>query len=264
MSESNLVKWGSYDSGAAKAEAEALDKMGGGDFVKLTPGRNVLRVLPPRLGQKSCFVVTQQHTIELPGMKKAIFFNCPRKMGNKPCFSCQRADQLKATGDPRDFDSAYSYMPKLTVYANVIDRRNPEAGPRVLRMGKTIYDALVDLRNDTDAGGDFSDPINGFDIVITRKGTTKNDTEYKVTPARESSQLAPTMEEISDIISMMAELGQFSRVPSDRDIFKRLSDAGADIGDLRSDLEESTPVNRRIAGKPRVRTAQDDAMEPED
>jgi len=55
-----------------------------------------------------------------------------------------------------------------------------------LAFGKMIHEALIKLRKNPDWGGDFCHPVKGFDVVIERSGTTKNDTEYEVTPKKTS------------------------------------------------------------------------------
>lgn len=229
----NIQQWGSYEPEAAEAEQQELDKLGGGTFLKLKVGRNVVRILPPKVGQKSPFVITHQHVINIPGKENPLSFNCPRMMSKQPCPVCQKAEQLRSTGRQADYDAAGALLPRLRVYSNVIDRANPEAGPRILAMGKTIHEELVGLRNDQDAGGDFTHPFDGFDIVIKRTGTTKNDTEYDVKPARENSALGDL-----SWIEMQSDNRRFAMVPSLDDIRKLLSGEGLDDDD-------SAPAPRR-------------------
>ena len=54
-------------------------------------------------------------------------------------------------------------MPKLRAFAAVIDRNGESKGPQVLGFGKTILEDLRNLREDEDAGGDYTHPIEGCD-----------------------------------------------------------------------------------------------------
>lgn len=204
---SNIQNWGSYDIEAAQDEEEELAK-GGGEFLKLEVGRNVVRFLPPKMGARSPFLQVHQHFVDLPGMPKPASFNCPRMMAKKPCPVCQEIEKLRGTGNPADYDLAGQLFPRLRIFANVISRKNPEAGPQILAFGKQIHKALIELRKDEDAGGDFTDPTaNGFDVVIARVGTGKNDTEYSVLAARGASALGDL-----EWIDMQHDLGRYGIV----------------------------------------------------
>lgn len=245
---SNLVKFGSYTEEAAKAEAQELSK-GGSDFMKLDVGKNVVRFLPPPVGQRSPFAVVHQHYVQLDGMTSAASFNCTRMMANRGCPVCSMVDKLRRTGNPVDYDRAGELLPRQRIFANVIDRKHPELGPRVIAYGKTIHKALAAVRED----GDFTHPIDGYDIAITRKGTGKNDTEYEVRASRSNSKLAETTEQMNEWLSAMADVQQFARVPSDDQIRKILglpAVAGGSGGGSASD-----------GGRRATRTADQDVTE---
>jgi hypothetical protein len=249
-----MVKWGSYEIDAAKEEQEALDQSGGSSFFKLKPGRNVVRFLPPKVGQRTPFVMVHQHYVQLPGQTNPASFNCPRVMAKRSCAICARVDELRATGNPADYDMAGQLFPKLRIFANIIDRSNPEQGPQVLAFGKQIHDALVKLRTDEDAGGDYTHPQEGFDIIITRTGTGKNDTKYTVNPARASSDLGDY-----EWIAIQPDLRRFANVPSDADIQAAI--AGA-FGSADGGAPAQHAAGRAVArgqGRPRssARSVQD-------
>lgn len=248
----NIQKYGTYEPEAAAAEAEELAK-GTSEFFKPGVGRNPIRVLPPPLGKNSPFVVTYQHALDLPGMSKMLSFNCPRLMAKRPCPVCQEADRLKGTGRQADYDLAGEFFARVRVYTNIIDRTNPENGPVIWAFGKKIHEALTALRQDKDAGGDFTDPTeNGFDLIVTRVGTGKNDTKYTVNPARSCSELGDM-----EWIDMQHDLSRYARVPSADDIRQMLEDNGV----LRPNRGGPAPTQ---AGRgPRRRTAEADAMDVE-
>ncbi len=233
MSQNNpstsLVKYGSFELEAAEEEQKDIDQSGGA-FFKLKAGRNVVRFPPPPVGARSPFLKVHQHFVQFPGMAKAASFNCPRLMSKLPCPVCKKCDELRATGNPADYELAGEYLAKPRVFANIIDRANPEAGPQIIAFGKKIHESLVALRTDEVAGGDFTHPETGFDIVITRSGTTKNDTEYEVKASRKITPLGNM-----EWLEQLHDLGRLGRVPSGEDILRMLGGpARANVGGGRS------------------------------
>lgn len=274
---SSLVKYGSFEIEAAEDEKSELDAMGGGAFLKLEAGRNVVRFLPPKLGMRSPFVKVQQHFMEIPGAQKSAVFNCPR-MENRRCAGCVQVDTLRATGNPIDNDKAGKWAAKLRVYANVISRKNPEMGPQVIAFGKMIYEKLLALRQDEDAGGDFTHPDEGFDIIISKTGEKMN-TKYDVTPARASSPLGDV-----EWIEIQRDIRPLTNVPTDDQIDEMLQQiigaARGTAGARRQAAQVSATTGRGTGAAPRgtpastavtpraargkARTAEDDALETED
>lgn len=246
----NLVKYGEYTVEAAQDEQAEIDASGsGGDFMSISEGRNVVRILPPKAGVRSPFYVVDQHYIKVPGAASAIKFVCPRKSMRKPCPACAKAEEMKRSGNPVDADMAKEFWPRRRAYVNVIDRSDPEHGPKILGCSKTVHESLVNMRQDATAGGDYTHPYKGFDIVITRKGQGL-DTEYQVNGARETSKLAPDDQTASDWIEMQHDLTTLVKVHTEEEIRSMLSG------------KPSQPREERTKG-PRARTVQDDAIDTE-
>lgn len=209
---SNVVKWGSYDAQAAKAEKEEMARERGTDFMKLKVGKNVVRILPPAPGKNTPFRVVHQHFVRLPTQPDPVIFVCPRMETRTPCPVCSQSAKLRSSGNPADRDKAWELQPKRRVFAAVIDREAPELGPRVLAFGKQIHEELVALRDDEDAGGDFTHPVSGYDVVIERKGTGKNDTEYRVRRVPRESPLSADAAEMAGWADSLPDLDAFAKV----------------------------------------------------
>lgn len=217
---SNIQKWGTFEVEDAQEEKEELAAMGGGAFLKLAAGKNVWRFLPPPLGKRTPFVKAYQHYIEVPGQPSGVSFNCPQCMEKgRKCRACVEVNALKNTGNRSDYEAAMQMAAKVRVYTNVISRANPEAGPQIAAFGKMIYEQLLALREDPTTGGDFTDPMEGFDIVITKTGEKKS-TKYDVKPARLPSPLGEL-----EWIEMQQDLTRFTLVPTDEEIQNKLSEA---------------------------------------
>ena len=250
---SDIVKFGSYDLEEAKREKAELNS--GSNFLKLRQGRNVLRILPPPVGRKSPFVRVWQHFFNVPGKEKAASFTCPRMMAKKHCPACAKADELKASGNPADKALANDMFARKRVYANVVDRSAPELGVQIFAFGKMVDDALVSLRED-DPDEDFTHPIEGFDVIVERSGTGKMDTKYSVRGARNRSQLAPSAQEMNELIESMPDLAKFGQVPDAAALAEMLGSSERNGGSTRQLVDAEVVESRPVRGK--RRTMQDE------
>jgi len=250
---SNLVKFGSYTADAADQEQKQLNA-DSGEMLKLNPGKNVLRVLPPAEGQQSPFATTYQHFVKNEAGMVSV--NCPRMMLKKPCPLCNFANTMRNRGSASDRDTGFQYLPKRRIYASVIDRRSPEAGPKVFAFGKMIHEALLSLRKDED-WGDFSHPIDGFDITIEKSGEGLN-TDYRVNP-RKHGALAQTDEQMNEWLGTMPDLARFAYVPSVQEITKKLGAIGFELeGQMEGLVEKRSTRAALPAGKKPTRTVEAD------
>lgn len=176
----SLVKYGDYTLDDANEEQEDLDGSRGGVILRWKAGRNVGRFIPPLIGKKWRLRI-YEHFIDIPGVGR-VSFVCPRLVAKEFCPPCHKRDQMLRSGNKVDIKRSSGLKPKRRSYANWINRKDEEAGPRVIVFGPQIEEQLIELRKDPDEGGNFVNPINGFDIVIRKKGELLN-TEYKVMPA---------------------------------------------------------------------------------
>lgn len=214
---SSIVRYGSYSEAALEKDAGKTAALSGGNFMDLLEGENVVRFLPPPVGSESPFRMTAMHYIDaVPGLEKMVVFACPRVELKQPCIACQKSAELNSSGNPVDREMAYKISAGLRIYANVLDRKNPEAGVRVLGFGKSIQSGLAAIRKSARLGGDFTNPTDkGFDIIITRTGTGMQ-TRYAVMADRNSSPLAETEEEIMFLIENQHDLNALvNPVPPD-------------------------------------------------
>jgi hypothetical protein len=125
---------------------------------------------------------------------------------------------------------------------------------QVFGFGKMIHEALVKIRSDEDAGGDFCNPDTGFDIIIDRKGTGKNDTEYTVMAARKQSKLGDY-----SWIEQQQDLERFAKVPADAEIMQKLRPGSAPASG--GGLPAGTKAEKSVNAAPKGRTAMDDVEE---
>jgi len=245
---SNLAKWGEWGDDAVKQDLSALNS-GQRNYMKLTEGDNIVRFLPPKIGKPSPFAVTYSHYMELPDGRK-VSFNCPRMMGEKkrPCMVCAKGDQLRASRNMADQKAGKRLFPRLRVYANVVDRNDEGAGIKILAFGKGVLESLTAIRQNARKGGNFTHPLTGRDIIITRKGTGQFDTEYIVNPDVQASPLSHDELQADAWIEASYDLDSFLTV---------LDDAAIQAKIRGEEAPQEQP--RTMTVKPKGRTIEDDA-----
>jgi len=139
-----------------------------------TGKKNYTRLLPPWSDDNVPFKDVAYHYGVVP--KKALV--CPRKTYNEACPICEAADAMFATGRDEDKEIGKKLNSRRRYFYNMIDRDDEDSGVQVFGCGITIHRAITGLFNDPD-WGDITDPDEGFDVIIERKGE-KRDTEYPI------------------------------------------------------------------------------------
>lgn len=254
MSDTNLVVFGDYTDEAAQAEAEDLASSGS-EFAKIPVGESVWRILPPPKGKSSPFKTVYQHYIKLPGMERGVSFACPRIHDRRPCPACKKATELKGSRNTTDQKLARELSASRRVMTNAIMRgsNGEDKGPVILAFGKSIHEQLNTIRNSKN-GGNYCHPIDGFDIVITRKGQGL-DTEYQVAAAREDSPLNESVQQMNDWITMQAALDQYALPPNDEELMELLGT----VPGVTPPPRQMAAGSGRGGGRRARRTAEDDA-----
>jgi hypothetical protein len=163
----------SFTKEAAQKVQTALSYGGGGSrtkFYKFKEGSNLLRFLPALKGENEFVVVVHQHWINnWANSGKSFVFNCPKRANGGRCPACEKAGALFDTGNAADKELAKQYLPRERGYARVIDRTDEAAGVQLVELPKSVITGLMDLRNNEDEyGEDFTNVMDGDDILITR------------------------------------------------------------------------------------------------
>ncbi len=246
-----VLKYEDYDVDVAQGELDESEQ-GGANFMKIKAGRNILRILPPPPGQRSPFRVTYQHYLNMPGKTQSVI--CARLEAKQPCRVCQKVDELRASQSKADQDAASDLFARRRVFANVIDRNDEEHGPKIYAFGKTVHEQLLALRTDTRGGGNYAHPIEGFDIIIERKGTGKNDTEYTVRGDRNLSPLGPADDVMQEWIDTQHNLNLLAKLPEETKVAGFLGE-----GDGEEEAEAPRGRAAPAAGARRAAPAQQEA-----
>lgn len=106
---------------------------------------------------------------------------------------------------------AKKLYPKLRILVPVIVRGEEEMGVRLWEFGKEIYQELLAIADDEEIG-DFTDPVNGRDLKISRTspkdaGNTYGSTSVRITMkqtplSKDSKQVKDWLENQPDIFSL--------------------------------------------------------------
>lgn len=238
---SSLVKYEDFSVEEAESlEKEAAATRGGGVMVKLGIGKTVVRPIPALKGSKlirHAFV----HYVDVPGVGR-ISINCPRLLAKKSCPVCAQENKLMSTGNDVDYKKSRKLTAKRRGYMNVLVRGREEDGARVLPFGPQIEEQLIEIRKDEDDGGNYVHPVNGFDLIIVRKGEKMN-TEYTVKAS--SKRPTPLLKDASameELIESQHNLDRFLRVESLSKIEARLR--GEEPGDDDEEEDERPRAKR--------------------
>lgn len=262
---SNIVQYGGFSVEDAQEVAEEAAKGAVGGWLTLADGRNVLRVLPARLGGKA-IVTIPQHWVKLPGQEKGASINCAQLMMRKPCIICDYQARLMASGNAADYKIAKDLTARRQNFCAVIQRKDEGRGPLLMRFGKTILDDLIDMRADEINGGDFTDPVNGFDVIVKRKGSGL-ETEYKTTKGA-TCPLHDDAEVMNMWLEKLPNLDLLRAIPSEEDILEQCGDSLLAVARPRGIHGASHAVAARRRPEPATRRAvsrsvEDDIIEVE-
>lgn len=210
---------------AAIAEAEAQRENRGKAktktrYHKATVGANKLRFMPPwtdtGTNANSFFRKVYMHwgiggdgTSENRGFR----YTCNRETPGAPdkyCPICEEMFRLYKTKDPLDYERARALKAKESYVSNVVDLSDPvftlkdvddwgesNAGTdcpfsvgdtkvKVFQYGQSVINPVLDYINNFEV--DPTDLDTGSTIVVTRTGTTKENTNYSVTVSPKSEK----------------------------------------------------------------------------
>ena len=251
------------DTAAAQDQAESNSAASGGSgsFYEIKDGANILRILPsvdPK--NPSPFRIRWRHWVNLPG-GGSVKFNCPNKMGGGTCSICDKANSLKASPDQAVRDKGFKMSPTRRAMFIAVDRNDEEKGPQICDFpAKSVYDPIVALRTNSRNGSDFTDPKDGFDIVITRTKGAR--TSYSVMPDRQNSALG-TPEQATEWVSAVPSIDHMMRVPTNdevREMFQKAMHGVA--GDTTTRPAPAVAPRAGVSAEDRIEAQAQSTVEP--
>jgi hypothetical protein len=243
--ETSLAMYEDFDLASFKEAKEESDKSRESRFMKITAGKNVIRMLPARagVGQKYPWVILWRHEVPVPGLDWPVKFPCPRLHEKRHCRVCATSKQLlSAAASIRNTidrkvqeDRAKALEPKRKLLANAFKRNEIANGPKLWEFGKMIEAQLIGIRDpDGLAGGvNFSHPVTGHDLIVMKTGE-KLSTDYKVREMNTPSPVLDDASELREFLAQMPNLQAEIAPPSDEEIAERLQGKSNDRGGARN------------------------------
>lgn len=216
------------DQAASKAAREAMDAGSGVNWLKLKEGTTFIRVLPPHTAMKDPETGAHRfyHPVSLhfgvgPANKVV---PCPRKMLGKQCPVCDRGFKLRNDGHEQ---AGNELLPSWQSYMNVLvfdadgdpvrdkdDELKIFVWPASRGVLDQIFDEIEELETQSgEAFIDITDPKHGVLIKVTKKGTKKENTKYKVRLTTAEHDITGIEDEWAEAILDLTKLSPVVNTP---------------------------------------------------
>lgn len=152
--------------------------------------------------------------------------NSPATFG-EPCALMELYNELKNSDDEVDKSLAKKVTPRTKMVTPIIMYKDlkgkevdEENSGRLLQITNSVSQELIDLYLDDDEWGDMTDPINGYDIKITRTGKTLTDTSYTVSPCKNTKAPSKYRKQVVDLEEMVkAQIDSYEKTLEIREKF---------------------------------------------
>lgn len=130
----------------------------------------------------------------------------------EPCAITEEYQRLKASSDEDDRKFAEKLKPKRRYMGPVLRYKDEngkeldtEAGVKLVLLTGGLYDETIGLWLDVELG-DFTDPLEGYDLKFKRTGSGQMDTSYTVTPCKPTKLAKEFAKEVYNPEEMVREL----------------------------------------------------------
>jgi hypothetical protein len=168
-----------------KKKKELKERSRGGNIIYQKEGTMRVRLLPTGEDNDFVFEVIQFY---LGGEIKGVY--SPATVG-KPCAIMEKYEELKESDDPDDKELAKKFSPKRKYLAPVLvytdskgKKVDTEKSGKLIQLSNGQYQEIIDHYLDVDEWGDMTDSKKGYDIKLGRSGTTLTDTDYNMSPCK--------------------------------------------------------------------------------
>lgn len=158
---------------------------------------------------------------------------------DEPCPFMEKFQELKNSEDPDDKALASRLVPRRRYILGVIgykDTKGKEIDPdkidKPMMVPRSVYQDIIDLYLDEEDWGDMTDPIEGYDIKITRTGSGKMDTSYSVSPCQKSKLDKKYREDIDLEKAVRASILSYDKLEEKLAAFLNESDEDSDIDEM--------------------------------
>jgi len=157
-------------------------------FWKPSVGKQTIRVVPSKFNKDNPFSELYFHY----GVGNKTMIS-PTNWGEKDPI-VEFAKQLRKTSDKENWRMAKKLDPKMRVFVPVIVRGEEEQGVKYWSFGKELYMDFLNLAENEDIG-DYTDIVNGRDIIITTVGPDVTGTAYNKSSIMPRTKETPLVED---------------------------------------------------------------------
>lgn len=127
----------------------------------------------------------------------------------EPCAIMEAYEELKNSDEDDEKELASKFPPRNRYLAYCVFYKSTTGGevdqnlsPKFILLTSGVYQEILEKYLDEDEWGDMTDPAEGYDIKIKRTGSGKMDTEYTVTPCKNT----PTPKGFREIYDLDTEV----------------------------------------------------------
>jgi len=179
-------------------------------FWKPAIGKQNVRVVPYKFNKDNPFI--EMHFHYNFGNKTII---SPINWGEKDPI-VEFAKQLRKTNEKENWRMAKKLDPKMRIFVPVVVRGEEEQGVKFWAFGKELYMDFLNLAENEDIG-DFTDIVNGRDIVVTTVGPESTGTSYNKSSIMPRTKETPLVEDKTLLKRLLEEQ------TNPMDLFKKYS-----------------------------------------
>lgn len=174
------------NKGGSKQSKEKIDYTT--IYWKPKSGKHVVRIVPSKFDKDYPFREVFFHY----GLTRAPIMALSNFGEKDPVM--EFATALRKAGDEDSLKMAKKLYPKMRVFAPVVVRGEEEKGVRLWEFGKQVYQELLSMAEDEDIG-DFTDLLEGRDMLVTKKTPEEEGNLYGSTSIRPRTKVTPLSED---------------------------------------------------------------------
>jgi len=173
----------------------------------------------PAVGKHQVRIVPSAYSKENPFKELFMHYGINNKMMLSPTSYGEKdpivefAQQLRKTSD---WQSAKKLEPRLRVFVPAIVRGEEDKGVRLWEFGKQTYMELLKFFEDDDIG-DFSDPVQGRDIIVETHSKETTGLMYNTSTVRISVKISELSKDAEKVKTWL------ENQPDPMNLFKRWS-----------------------------------------
>lgn len=188
-----------------KLQSLQVKNTGGGNngekknlFWKPSIGKQTIRIVPSKFNKDNPFSELYFHY----GIGNKTMIS-PINWGEKdPIVDFSK--QLRKTKEKENWKLAKKLDPKMRIFVPVVVRGEEDQGVKLWSFGKELYMDFLNLADNEDIG-DFTDPVNGRDIIVTTVGPEATGTAYNKSTIMPRTKETPLVEDANLLNRVLTE-----------------------------------------------------------